>query len=75
MQTRLLHGMVCRADPHECCDVGEFANGSIGNVGEAVAIGIIVEVGMGHSAPSSDLNVFSKSSIGYVAIWMKKGDI
>ena len=75
MQTGLLHGMICGPDPHIGRDVGKFAHGGVGNVGEPVAIGIVVHMAVRQPAAASNLDVLSECRICNLAIGMDEGSI
>ncbi len=63
MQRGVCHRVVSRADPRHRGNIGEFANRRVGDVRQAVAIGVIRESGVDDAAPRADFAIGPKCRV------------
>ena len=60
--------VIRRTDPRERRDIGELADPRIGDVGIAVAIGIVAEHRVRHAAAAADLDIGPDAAVGDLAV-------
>ena len=68
VQAGLRHGVIGGANAREGCDICEFANLGIGNIGIAVAIAVITKAAVLHAAALANFHKGTKFGIGDLAI-------
>jgi hypothetical protein len=67
------HWVIGRPDAGHGGDIGEFADAGVGDIGEAVAIGVIIEAGIDDARPLPHFAIRTEGGVHDLSVWVDDG--